>query len=603
MLVLQAPLTPYSASIPSGPPPAAPNRTAQPLPSNPNPALGSTSFLLDLAPANVAPSIPIPANLLGISIELSVADEYLGSDPQTPSFQFLNYLANIRARAGVGPIVRIGGNTQDTAEYASNLDGIIRKVGGGLNAAGIPITPHLVYSDVIFQSLKTLVNLTDARIVWGVNMVNNTADFTLDMVEHLQKSVGDSLEHLLVGNEPDRYALTGNRPASYSIDTYLDELGALTQSIINAAYADDMRQFSAPSVCCSWTTSQILDAGMRSRFSDRLKAISAIKYPQSLCQSDAVYGHAGYLNMTNIVDFAMYDVAAVSTAVEMGLPYVLAETNTASCVGVAGVSDTFTSALWAITASLELAYRNHSAVLLHNGGANVLYNVFHPPTRNTTTTAWRTAPIYYSLIVLAEALRSTSSERSRVRNLGLNETMAAAYGVYEEETPVKLVLVNMASSNDQTQVMNVEFDLPANGNAAVSFKTLTAASVDEKANITWAGQTLSYYSDGTLIGTEDVQTLACPSQRCTLRVPAPSVILVFLTQQAQSKASVSASAFEPQGTNNRQLVLDSNGSRGNRGGSTSKGSTRRNAGCARTRARPTLPLLAVLAPLFVSLSV
>jgi hypothetical protein len=55
----------------------------------------------------------IRGNLLGFSIELSVADQILGTTGQVLKPQFLNYLANIQHRSGVGPQVRVGGNSQE----------------------------------------------------------------------------------------------------------------------------------------------------------------------------------------------------------------------------------------------------------------------------------------------------------------------------------------------------------------------------------------------------------------------------------------------------------------------------------------------------------
>jgi hypothetical protein len=67
----------------------------------------------DLLPADRPLSKPIRGNLLGFSVELSVADSILGSTGQVLKPQFLNYLANIQHRSGVGPQVRVGGNSQE----------------------------------------------------------------------------------------------------------------------------------------------------------------------------------------------------------------------------------------------------------------------------------------------------------------------------------------------------------------------------------------------------------------------------------------------------------------------------------------------------------
>jgi len=51
------------------------------------------------------------------------------------------------------------------------------------------------------------------------------------------------------------------------------------------------------------------------------------------------------------------------------------ETNTASCGGFAGISDSYGAALWAIDYGFQLAYGNFTHGLLHTGGHNAFYNV------------------------------------------------------------------------------------------------------------------------------------------------------------------------------------------------------------------------------------
>lgn len=67
----------------------------------------------ELLPPDRPLSKIIRGNLLGFSVELSVADSILGTTGQVLKPQFLNYLANIQQRSGVGPQVRVGGNSQE----------------------------------------------------------------------------------------------------------------------------------------------------------------------------------------------------------------------------------------------------------------------------------------------------------------------------------------------------------------------------------------------------------------------------------------------------------------------------------------------------------
>ena len=56
-------------------------------------------------------------------------------------------------------------------------------------------------------------------------------------------------------------------------------------------------------------------------------------------------------------------------------PFIMFETNTASCGGFPGISDSFTAALWGLDYAMQMAYTNFTAALFHFGGQNVAYNV------------------------------------------------------------------------------------------------------------------------------------------------------------------------------------------------------------------------------------
>jgi hypothetical protein len=58
-----------------------------------------------------------------------------------------------------------------------------------------------------------------------------------------------------------------------------------------------------------------------------------------------------------------------------GKPFLMFETNTASCGGFAGISDVFGAALWGVDYAMTLAAGNFSGMMFHFGGQNVFYNV------------------------------------------------------------------------------------------------------------------------------------------------------------------------------------------------------------------------------------
>jgi hypothetical protein len=61
-------------------------------------------------------------------------------------------------------------------------------------------------------------------------------------------------------------------------------------------------------------------------------------------------------------------------------PFIMFETNTASCQGFQGISNSFGAALWILDYGLQMAHANFSQALLHVGGVNSYYNVSSCPT-------------------------------------------------------------------------------------------------------------------------------------------------------------------------------------------------------------------------------
>jgi hypothetical protein len=84
-----------------------------------------------------------------------------------------------------------------------------------------------------------------------------------------------------------------------------------------------------------------------------------------LTHETAVSMNAGYVNSTLI-------------AQQEGIPFIMFETNTASCGGFPGISQSYGAALWVLDWGLSMASHNFSNALLHVGGQNVYYNVSHP---------------------------------------------------------------------------------------------------------------------------------------------------------------------------------------------------------------------------------
>jgi hypothetical protein len=89
-----------------------------------------------------------------------------------------------------------------------------------------------------------------------------------------------------------------------------------------------------------------------------------------------------YLNHTAATSFVARYTPSTAVAQNAGKPFIMFETNTATCSGFDGVSDSFGAALWGLDYALQMAYGNFSHALFHIGGQDAFYNVCH------STSSW-----------------------------------------------------------------------------------------------------------------------------------------------------------------------------------------------------------------------
>ncbi|TFK48176.1 hypothetical protein OE88DRAFT_1635030 [Heliocybe sulcata] len=521
-------------------------------PAVPNPA-PNTNFALQVqsSSSNVQGlSIPQSGSFMGFSIEMSVATQVSDSFLQVP---FLNLMAALKDRAG-RTHVRVGGNTQDYAYIVDSIpNGLVIQKDKALSTNPTD-TPTLMWTPELIYMLANVTALTNTKWYLGIPF-NDSSNWRLQIAEIGDSVLGDNLLGLQAANEPDLYADHGHRPATYSPYDYYGEFGNLVQALANDNSVSNKNNLIAPNLASGdWTPEMVWDTGFINTYTSNLGALAVEHYPTDNCF--AVYGSGtprdpqtefpNYLNHTSGYSIVQPYINSSQVALAAGKPFLMMETNTASCGGFPGISDSFGASLWALDYGLTMAYYNFSGALLHVGGQNVYYNPFTPPPTNESTFhQWTVGSTFYSALVIAEVFGS--SNNSRIVDMGANDNniYTPSYAIYENDAPSKVALFNYITDPSGATAYTANIQI-AGGQvpSSVKVKYLLAASVSDKANITWAGQTFGdvLSSDGRLQGTEDVQTVNCDqtNNQCSIRVPAPGFALVFLSDSAYSDSAPSA---------------------------------------------------------------
>ncbi|TFY78580.1 hypothetical protein EWM64_g5434 [Hericium alpestre] len=179
-----------------------------PVPSNPT---VPTQFPVQLWSGGMANlSMPLPGTFYGFSIEMSISNHVLGKNSTFISVPFLNLMANIQERVG-GVHVRIGGNTQESAEFVESLpnNSVIAKDYAAVT--GTTNTPPLQYTAELLYMMSNISSLANVHWYLGIPFFNTTP-FDLSIMHEAQPILGDRLLGLQAGNEPDLYNAHGHRP-------------------------------------------------------------------------------------------------------------------------------------------------------------------------------------------------------------------------------------------------------------------------------------------------------------------------------------------------------------------------------------------------------
>ncbi|KAF5347313.1 hypothetical protein D9756_009931 [Leucocoprinus leucothites] len=491
------------------------------------------------------------ASFFGFSIEMSVINQVLGKNSSFIQVPFLNLMANLQERAG-HVLIRIGGNTQEYAVMVDHLDNgrAIAKEKASLTQT--TLTPAVLYTVDLFYIAANISQFVNVN--WFIGIPFNDTNWRLQIAENGQRILGDKLVGMQVGNEPDLYARHGHRPETYTPMDYNNEFGQLIQALKdngNIPRIDGM--LVGPSLASAdWTPEMVWDTGFINTYLEYLYALTVENYPNNNCAAafgtgavqDPQENFPRYLTHNAGVDMVKKYLSSTMIAQQANKPFIMFETNSASCGGFPGISDSYGAALWAMDYGFQMAYSNFSNALLHIGGQNVYYNPFTaPPTNQSSFNEWTIGAIYYSVLVLAEAFgkSNTSQIIDLTGAIGANE-FTPAYAIYENSVLSKVALFNYVDDMGGTRGpsdLKVGLNVPAE-TGSVKVKYLEAATVSTKHNITWAGQTFGnkFEVDGRLKGDLNVVTITCsPSattagvNTCTIPVPAPGFALVFFNTQ------------------------------------------------------------------------
>jgi hypothetical protein len=265
---------------------------------------------------------PVPQNFLGLSFEVAA----LG---QIASYGGGGNLVTLLRSLGAG-VLRFGGVTAD--EQIAWTD---------------PATPRppwalgvLEASD--FRELATLADETGWRVLLTLGLGHYEPQAAAREAASAKAALGEWLEAIELGNEPNAYALHGLRSTPWTFVQYDEQVASYRSAIEAAAPGIPLAgpDTSGSSAYESW--------GLGEAIYQRPVLLTGHHYPLG-CQGDPGPSIARLLSpsIRQLQETSL--LRYLSIARESEVPFRLDETNSVSCGGVPGISDTFASALWALS--------------------------------------------------------------------------------------------------------------------------------------------------------------------------------------------------------------------------------------------------------------
>ena len=444
-------------------------------------ARGTPAAVVTIGGPIAAP--PIPAGFTGLSFELTALKTYTGKDPDAINPVFAQLVRNIAQ--GGRPVIRLGGDSTDWAWYP--VPGMARP----------PWVRYQIDANWL-QILHAVVKRLDARLIVGINFESDSARIAGAEARAVVRAAGRAaIAGLELGNEPELYsgfnwyrtsAGVGvkGRPAGWGPPVYNQEYRAITTALPRVPLA-------GPAV---GNPNWFAALGSFLAANRAVKVATLHRYPLVRCSSGA-HVTAGQLLSTDASDGLANSIAPyVAVARRYGDSLRIAEMNAVSCGGQPGLSDTFTTSLWAVDALFAMAKVGVAGVNIHTtpGYVNQLFSF----TQNAAG-SWSGSvePLYYGLLLFAQAapagsrlLRVSSSGNAAVRVWATRGTDGLD----------RVVVINAAPGTTQTVRMSVPGETQPG-----TLERMTAPRLSATSGVSIAGESFGRSTTtGQLAGTPRV---------------------------------------------------------------------------------------------------
>lgn len=445
-----------------------------------------------VATVNTTPGRWIPQNFLGLSHEWSDAEFIMGASNGGINPIYRQLLKNLMLGQQYPFFIRIGGGSTDES--------------GEPTSTTIPAFAELAKDMGVHFSL-------------GVNLGKDNVQLAMDQAKaFVSQMPAGSIDGLEIGNEPDVYMNNGYRSSSYSLTDFQNDFSKWRQNIVPLVGSTKLmgpawaNQVSLPRALSGFESSESSSVGVVSQH-----YYGGHQYSGSIAQD--------YLLTSTASDAGAAGVAPyTAVAHNNGQKFRIGEMNSIDQGGLTGISDTFSSALWAIDTMFEFVKAGADGVNIHDAGdctycAFIFGRANVGPSRIYTLDSVR--PIYYGMLFFQQAtLHGTRLLPTSIKT----SANVKVWATIDQNNTVRVAIIN----KDKSYSGDVDISLPGYGTGQVL--RLVAPSYQSKDGISLGGQTFDGSIDGTPVGTQTTHSVSPSNGVYGIAVRPCTAVLVTITK-------------------------------------------------------------------------
>jgi hypothetical protein len=453
LLALCATALVSDAAVNRGGPPSSPIAHA-------GEAAGQSALTVTVAIDPLAPGRPVPQRFLGLSFEAATLGQ-LGQDA------YRGDLVTLLRSLGPG-MLRFGGITAD--ENVAWTD----------SATPRPAWASSTIGPAQLSAIGVLARRSGWRILLTVGLAHYEPAAAAREVAAAHRALGPYLAAVEIGNEPDAYGKHGLRELPWlaqgyeeQVSNYREAIEALTPGV----------PIAGPDVSGSGAFGEW---GDEEALAQKPVMLTGHHYPLGCAQTPAP-------SIETLLSAATRGAAANSLNTYLkvadlyGIPMRIDETNTVSCGGVEGISDTFASALWATGYITQAMAAGAAGINLQGNPTNCAgYTPLCAPSPTAAAQgALDAEPEWYALLLT----RSLIGERplpTTISAEGSPNLVAAAFAGPEHS--LKFVLANNEPPGASPLALRLEVGA---GMGAAQIQRLTAPSQSATSGVQLAGRTIA----------------------------------------------------------------------------------------------------------------